>query len=65
MREHNGRRLFDTDETGEYMIIDGVGLRKENWKNKEIRDEYLDQWNAEMDEELEYMLDDLRKEFGI
>ena len=64
MESHN-RPLFETDESGEYMILDGVGLRRENWKNKEVRDSYLDMWNDELDEEMAYMMDDLRKEFGI
>lgn len=64
-QKHNGRPLFDTDETGEYMILDGVGLRRENWKNKETRDMYLDEWNGELDEENYYMMQSLKEEFGL
>lgn len=38
-----GRNLWDIDENG-YIVIDAVGLRPENWKNKEARDGYLDEW---------------------
>ena len=57
-----GKNLYDTDPTGEYMLIDGVGLRKENWRNREARDEYLDLWLCEMEEEMAYLL---RTEFGL
>ena len=50
-----GRNLWDIDENG-YMEIDGVGLRKENWIRKEVRDEYLSEWVAEMREAFEYEL---------
>ena len=38
-----------------YTIIETVGLRTENWKNKESRDEYLDAWCDDLDEESEYL----------
>ena len=48
-----GENLWDIDEDG-YMVLDGAGLSRANWKNKESRDYYLDEWNYELDEELAY-----------
>lgn len=45
--------LWEIDEDG-YFIAECVGLRRENWKNKESRDGYLDQWIDEMEEEFRY-----------
>lgn len=50
---HNGASLFDIDEDG-YITLDGAGLSRANWKDKELRDLYLDEWNAELDEEAAY-----------
>lgn len=55
--------LFDIDDMG-YMVLNGVGLRKENWDNKSIRDEYLSEWNSELDEEDAYLLAEAKAEFG-
>jgi len=52
------RGLFewiDKDDNGEWEVIDAFRLRKENWENKEIRDDYLFLWNIEIDDELIYM----------
>lgn len=38
-----------------YVIVESVGLRPENWKNKESRDEYLDAWCDELEEEAAYL----------
>ncbi len=46
---------IDKDENGEWEVIAAVGLRKENWENKELRDEYLFAWNVDIDDELRYM----------
>ena len=46
-----GRKLFDIGEDG-YMVLNTVGLHKDNWNNKEARDEYLSGWAFELDEEL-------------
>lgn len=62
LASHN-RPLFQTDPSGNYMLLDGVGLRRENWRNKEARDGYLAEWCFELDEELAYMMDDLAREF--
>ena len=48
-----GENLWDIDEDG-YMVLDSAGLSRANWKNKESRDYYLDEWNYDLDEELAY-----------
>ena len=50
-----GKNLWDIDENG-YIEIDAAGLRKENWTRKAVRDEYLSEWVAEMQEALEWEL---------
>lgn len=50
-----GKNLWDIDEAG-YIVHDSVGLRPENWKNKEVRDEYLDEWIFEFREAVEIEL---------
>lgn len=50
---------------GEIKILDSVGLSKENWDNKEARDEYLDQYIMDLNEEESYMTKDLMDEFGL
>lgn len=42
--------LWEIDEHG-YFVADSVGLRRENWKNKENRDHYLGNWVDDMEEE--------------
>ena len=55
-QEKYGKDLWD--------IVDGyhescsVGLRKENWDNQDIRDEYLFEWAEELDEETRCMAED-------
>lgn len=49
-----GKNLWDVDETG-YVVVYTVGLREENWKNKEARMEYLQEWTYDIEEELAYM----------
>lgn len=39
-----------------YELMDGVGLRRENWKNKAVRDEYLAEYCWELDEEMECLM---------
>lgn len=48
-----GKNLWDIDEDG-YIEIDAVGLRKENWTRKAVRDEYLSEWVAEIAEACDY-----------
>ena len=50
-----GKKLWDIDEKG-YMVIDSVGLRAENWKDKEVRDEYLGEWLFEMKAECDALV---------
>ena len=50
-KNHNGDVLFDIGKDG-YEVVDTVGLRVENWKNKEAREEYLEEWCFDLDEEL-------------
>ena len=50
-----GRKLWEIDESG-YITIESVGLRPENWKNKEARNEYLDEWLFELREGMEFEL---------
>lgn len=47
-REKYGKNLWDIDEKG-YIEVDTYGLRNENWKDKETRNEYLDGFIAEME----------------
>lgn len=49
-----GRRLYNIGEDG-YIVLDTVGLHKENWTNKDARDEYLSEWVFELDEELHFL----------
>lgn len=52
------RRLIEwinKDNNGKWEVINAVGLRKENWENKNLRDEYLFIWNVDIDDELRYM----------
>ena len=37
-----------------YCVADSVGLRRENWVDKESRDSYLGMWVDEIDEELAF-----------
>lgn len=45
-----GKVLWDIDADG-YTIIATIGLRRDNWKKKAVRDEYLSEWCFELDEE--------------
>ena len=49
-KAHHGHPLFGIDSYG-YYVIDSAGLSVENWKNKEVRDEYLTEWGYELAEE--------------
>lgn len=64
-KAEHGKPLFETDPTGNYMLLDGVGLGRENWKDKDARDGYLSIWSDEIDEETAYLMDDLKAEFGL
>lgn len=49
--------IYKDEETGLWEEIDGAGLRLENWKNKEVRDEYLAEWCADLEDEIAYEMD--------
>lgn len=44
-------------ENGKWEVIDGAGLRLENWKNKETRNEYLQEWIMDIEADAEYQMD--------
>ncbi len=44
----------NTDSDG-YVILDTVGLSNEHWNDKEAREEYLDGWIYELEEEASYL----------
>lgn len=56
-QEKYKKNLWDIDEDG-YIESCAVGLRRENWDNKDIRDEYLFGWADELDEEARCMAAD-------
>lgn len=43
--------LFGDEEIidGKYFVVDRAGLSKENWANKQVRFEYLNEWAFELD----------------
>ena len=45
-----GEPLFGIDRDG-YMVIDSIGLSRENWENREARDGYLHGWAQDLDTE--------------
>ena len=45
-----GEPLFGIDRDG-YMVIDSIGLSRENWENREARDGYLSAWAADLEAE--------------
>lgn len=49
MQKH-GEPLFGIDHDG-YMVIDSIGLSRENWENREARDGYLSAWAADLEAE--------------
>lgn len=59
-----GKPLWDIDSDG-YIEIAAAGLRKENWQRRAVRDEYLAEWIAEIEEDAAIMAADLAAEFGI
>lgn len=59
-----GKPLWKIDSEG-YIEIEAVGLMRENWKRKAVRDEYLAEWIAEIEEDTAVMAADLAAEFGL
>lgn len=41
--------LFNIDADG-YMVISSIGLYKDNWTKKIVRDEYLSEWCFDLDD---------------
>lgn len=56
-REKYGHSLYDIDEDG-FAVVDTIGLHVDNWKHKETRDEYLDEWVQEISFECVQMVRD-------
>lgn len=48
--QKHGSQLWGIDPDG-YVVINSAGLRRENWTRKAVRDEYLDEWIGEIEEE--------------
>ena len=44
-----------------YIVLDTIGLSRENWADKEARDSYLFGWCNDLDEELSSMAADFVK----
>lgn len=44
-----GKPLWDIDENG-YLLIDSIGLSRENWKDKEARNEYLEEYCYQLED---------------
>ena len=38
-----------------WLIIDSVGLGRDNWRNRETREMYLQQWCDEIEEECSFL----------
>ena len=52
--------IYQDDEEGEdapWREVDAIGLAPENWKNREARKEYLDEYCDDIDAQLEYELE--------
>ncbi len=58
--EKFNKPLWNIDESG-YTVMSCAGLRLENWRNKEARREYLEQWASELKEEAECLAADYIK----
>lgn len=59
-----GKPLWQIDADG-YIEIEAVGLMRENWQCKAVRDEYLAEWISEIEENEAVMAADLAAEFGL
>ena len=49
---------------GDIFEMDEAGLKRENWDNKEIRDEYLREWIMELDENMRWLEKEVIDEMG-
>jgi len=52
--------LWNIDDKG-YIVLERIGLRPENWKNKEARMEYLQEWSYELNAECSALVADFVK----
>ena len=50
-QEKFGCDLWDIEDG--YSVVSEIGFSADNWRCKTIRDEYLDMWIAQLDEETE------------
>lgn len=50
-----GKPLYGIDKDG-YVVVDSAGLSREHWEDKEVRLEYLTEWNSDIDYEIMSML---------
>lgn len=55
--------IYTDRETKETEVVESIGLRVENWKNKEVRDEYLWEWAYELQDEIDYMVEMATRDF--
>lgn len=62
--ERHGVTLIDY-KGKTYEALEWVGLSKENWRRKAIRDEYLAEYCMDLEVESEMMMADLAWEFGF
>ena len=61
--EKYGKNLWDIDEKG-YVEGSSVGFSRENWRRKEVRNEYLAKWSVELDYESEALIESAMIEFA-
>lgn len=59
-----GKPLWKIDSDG-YIEIEAVGLMRENWQRRAVRDEYLAEWIEEIEETMAVLAEDLAAEFGF
>ncbi len=62
--EKHGYPLWDIDAEG-YIVLDSVGLSKENWEDDEARMNYLTEYANEIDSEIAYLSKDFIKEAPV
>ena len=55
--------IYTDKETKETEVIESIGLRKENWTNKEIREEYLSEWAFELQCEIDDLVEMATRDF--
>lgn len=60
MSKH-GHPLFPINDDGYMDVTDGVGLAKSNWQDKEARNEYIEMWCDELDEENAILLEQYKR----